>query len=660
MNELNTWLPVSTFAKLENISADAVIKRIRRGSYPEAVIKKESRSVGGYYYELHVTALSPDALLKLNPETETENSETIEAERKERSDKGTSSVDPQILFRAAAIISTARASSHEKLKKNFGYKKGYDAFLEMSLVEKAPVVSYRRFIDLAKPFVDKQIQEKVNLGAVRFRQKEMVMKHDYSGYEPMQFLQNDHTQFDCMCLHEGKLIRPWASFHNSVGDRLLSYPTIVQRPDSFSLADDLSNFVYQYGLSQNPVIYKSDHGKAQKSLIMTKGGFTEVELKPFDVEEIHLKVMKLMNVGLSHDKGIMQNLGLIEQHSTARLPRTKLLERNFGIGGSMDWFVDRSEYTGRKYQETPEELKRNIDRGNIWTSEEMIEFVMDKVDEYNNRFHTSIKKECSGIYAIPHIYNLKVEYFQQKNFIKLFGGVQVQSIAETVKIFNDDTFSKKVLGTELYSPMWRRKIYELCGWQSRALPAKETLAMLSMGNVERTVHPYGIEINNKLYINLKLQKYINQKVVCRFHPSNVVRIKEDSGKEKLFYEEIYVFDKKTEDFICSAEPHPLTTPGIRPEGYAKKFLINRSVNTKLINKAAKITSEIAAGKYEEIKRQDTPVFQLQTTRDIAAKKLELAKLEKTNKKLNKTKEDEEDIRIAESIFGRQIEVGGEE
>lgn len=658
INELDQWLTVTVVSKLERISERAVRKRISSGKYPNMLINRISKPTGGYYYEIHVTALSLEARqqIKTDSDASTPLSMTTN-ERKERSDKGTSSVDDKILYRSAAIVTTARASSHERLKKNFGYKKGYDKFKEMSKAEGTPIVSYRRFIDLAKPLVDKQVQEKLNLGPVRFRQKEMTMKHDYSGYEPMQFLQNDHTQFDVMCLHNGNAIRPWASFHNSVGDRVLSYPTIVQRPDSYSLADDLSNFVYQYGLSQNAVIYKSDHGKAQKSLIMTKGGFTEVELKPFDIDEAHLKVMNLMNVGLSHDKGIIQNLGMIETHSTARLPRTKLLERNFGIGGTMEWFVDRPEYTGRKYQEAPEALAKRVKGKNLWTSEEMIDFVMNKVDEYNNRTHSAIKEQCKGIYAIPHTYNLDVEFFQKKSFARLFGGVIPNSLGDVAKIFNDETWSKKVLNTNLYSPMWRRKIYEMCGWVSRALPARETLAMLAMGYVERTIHHYGIELNTNLYINLKLQKYIGKKVICRYHPSNVVRIREDSGKEKIFFEELFVFDKASEEFLCIAEPHPRTMPGIRPEGYAKKFLINRGLQTKEINTAAKITSEIAAGKYDEVKREDTPIFQLQTSRDIASKKMELEKLNKEQKKNSKAKEDENDLKIAEAIFGKRIQLG---
>jgi len=634
MKSFDIWLTTDRAARLEGYSERTIQRRIKSGYYSKALTRKKSKPNGGYYYEIHISALSEAAQsLVISNLSPVDNKKEVAPNRKPRADKGTSKVPAHIIYRAAAIITMAKTSSPNKLKKGFGYKEGYRFFLDICKEEKVKPVSYRRFIDLTKPFVDTEIQKYNNKGGIKFRNDhEMVLRHDYSIYEPMQFIQNDHSQFDVLCMHEGKIIRPWAAFHNSVGDRILSYPTIVERPDSFSLADNLSNFVLKYGLSQKPVIYKSDHGKAMKSRLMTKNEVKEIELKPFKLEEQHELVMKLMGIGLSHEKGLIQNLGLVETHSTVRLPRTKLIERQFGIGGTMEWFKDRTEYTGRKYEEKPERLEKLVKSRAIWTSEEMVDYVIAKVDELNRRAHAGIKSECSGKFAVPHTLNLDLKYFQESELVnKAFAGYIPQSMADVYRILNDAEWSKKQLGCELYSPLWRRKVFELCGWQSRALPSRETLAMLSMKAEIRTVHKYGILINNNAYINLKLQHYIGQKVVIRYSPDNLIKIREQSGKEVIFIKEIAVFELAKEKFICIAEPHPRTITGIHAEGYARTFIKARAEQNKEIIKAKKITSRIAEDN-ENITHRPTQIIQLNTAREIAAKEMKVVKQQAAEQK----------------------------
>jgi len=654
----NQWFELDTAARLEGISVNTLRKRIQRGKYNSGVIEKTSRPQGGYRYRLHFSALSENAQAIFNQE-EVEVPEEEKA-RKRRADAGTTSTNEKILFRCAAMISTKRASSTKKLSRNYGYKEVYEDYVRFCKDEGSKVVGYRRFIQLVKPFVDKEIQKKVTKGSTRYRaEDEMVLRHDYSSYEPMQFIQSDHSQMDAVCNYNGKVIRVWTSFHNSLGDRVLSYPTLTQRPDSYSLADDLSNFVQKYGLSQKPVIYKSDHGKAMKSRLMTKKEgrlqFEDVEVQGYEINEAHRRAMKLMGMGQSHDKGMVENLGMIYTHSTARLPRTKLLERNFGIGGTMEWFLDRPEYTGRMYQEKPEELEKNIKSGNIWSHEEMAEYIMKKVDEYNSRRHQGVEKEAKGKWAVPHIYNLDVDYFQNdKRVHQAFKGYIPETMADVLRILNDPEWSRRELGTELYSPMWRRKVFLLCGWQSRALPSKETMMMMAMGEITRTVHNYGIVINNNLYINYKLKSYIHKPVVCRYHPSDVIRIREDSGKEKIFLRELYVFDKLSEEFICIAEPHPMTTPEVHARGYSKRFLMNRAENEKELSTAKKITSEIAQGHVEKVEDKGHNIVSMQSPRDMAAKEMTAAKERKRKQKEVEEAQKEADIHHIQSLYGKPI------
>jgi len=666
----NIYLQLEIAARLEGISYSTMRQRLHRKSYPEWAFRKTSRLVGGYQLEINISALSQNAqavYLEQNPASnvETGHAPSLQEDRKTRSDSGSTKVDEQLLLRSAAIITMAKSSSPKRLKKNFGYKDVYDWFVEVAKAEGKPICSYRHFITLCEPWVDKEAQTLNNLGPVRYKNSErMFLTHDYSVYEPMQYIQSDHTQFDVVCLHNGKVLRPWAAFHNSLGDRMLSYPTVTERPDSYSLADNFVNFVFKYGLSDSPVIYKTDNGKAMKSKLMTKNGVIEEEYKGYNIEERHLQAMKMMGLGVTSDKGVFQNLGVIEKHSMPREPWTKLIERQFGIGGTMEWFAERKEYTGRIYLEKPEQFEKVVKSGNIWSSEEMIDFVINKVDKYNNREHQSVKKEAAGKFAVPHLYKLDLDYFQSSaQFLELTLGHIPDSMEDVYRILNDASFSKDQLKTNLYSPMWRRRIFELCGWQSRAIASKEELAMLVMKSEVRSVHRYGININNLLYMNYQLRDYIGKKIIIRYSPSNILRIREQSGKEKLFIKEVYVFIKEkergqeVEKFICIAEPHPATVSGMMPDARTKAFLSIRSEAYKENSLSLKIATGYSTGK-EETKEKEfsAPVIQL-NTRGEAAQKMAEAKIEKQQKVITQEKVNAELEDKLSAIYGTQIQIG---
>lgn len=648
-------------ARLEGMNYYSFLKRIQRGKYPEAAIKKIARENGGFKYEINVSALSVTAHEAVNGNQDSGSSDNYEERkvRKERSDKGSTKIDGNLLIHAAAEVTQARASSPKLLKKNFGYKKVYRKFITWT----NEPISYRRFIDLVKPFVDKQAQKLVNLGPVRYKNSEtMKALCDYSVYEPMQMIQSDHTQADVLCVHEGKVIRPWMAFHNSVGDRYLNYPTICERPDSYSLADNLVNFVFRCGLSRKESIYKTDNGKAMLSRVMTKDGrFEDVAYKGYNIEERHLSAMRLMGLGTMADKGTLQNLGLIETHSLGRQPWTKQIERQFGIGGTMDYFTERPEYTGRKYEEKPERLAKMMKNKTIWSSEELVDFIIDKIDDYNNRRHSAVELERKGKFAVPHLYDLDLDYFQTNaRVLDLFRGLIVENMNEVYRIFNDPVFAKDELSTEIYSPSWVKKIYELCGWQSRAIPPKETLAMMTMPVKENcTIHPYGINLNGLQYINYKLQPFIGRKANIRYSPSNVIRIKEQSGKEKLFIKEVYVFltksvkGKSIEDFICIAEPHPRVVQGLSPQGYAKTFISIRNKEYQETSRAAKITSNVM-GDRESLTEVGAPIFSLNPFRDQAAKQLHTERENKKITEIQKAKNNAELEDELSAIYGTNI------
>lgn len=647
-----TFITLEEAAKLSGINYNTLRSRLQRGKYPEWAVKKQSRPTGGFEYLIvKELVLCQDVTAPASTEIPQELKE-----RKERKDKFSTSVNHQLLFDAAAVVTTAKASSPGRLKKGFGYKQGYRWLTQKCEELNEKVVTYRRFIDLVKPLVDKQAQELNNLGVIRFKnKKQLFLNHDYSVYEPMQFLQNDHTQFDCMCLHDGKVIRPWAAFHVSLGDRVLSYPTIVERPDSYSLADNIVQMVMRYGLSNREVMYKSDHGKAQKSRLMTRNGFEDVQYKGFDLEERHHHAIKLLGLGSYFDKGLIQNLGMIETHSLPRQPWTKLVERQFGIGGTMEWFVERKEYTGRKYEEKPEQLEKWIKNKWLWTSEEMIDYVIEKVDCYNNSRHSAIEKESSGKWAVPVSYDLDIEYFQNNaKFLQLNGGAIVQDMSEVYNILNDKDFAKKELKTEIYSPLWRRRVYELCGWVSRPVPNKETLAMLTMNAVERVAHNYGINLNGLLYINYDLIPHTGKKLIIRYSPSNITRIKEQSGKERLFISEIYVFErtKQGEKFLGIATPHPRVVHGLAPVGYAKTFLSIRNEHMKQTQTTLRIAQEAINKVADEKEKTFTPeIIELKSFREQAATKMSKAIEQKKEAEAKKVDEQTEIEQLYKKYYG---------
>ena len=516
---MREWLDTVTVAKLEEMkSADSINKRISRGYYNDLLIRKESRPTGGYYYMLHVSALSDRARKVLEEETHPSvpsqegmlSEFNFETGRKMRSDAGKTQTDEQLIFLSAAQISLKRKSSHDSLNNGrlYGVKKVYNKYYLPKCKEKnAKPVSYRQFLNLVKPFVDVQIQKRVTLGSTAYEVKhELKHHHDYSIYEPMQFIQNDHSQYDVVCKLRSTVVRPWAGEHISMGDRVRAYPSLDTRPTSYTLAESLTNFILMFGLSRKGIIYDSDNGKQQKSRQMTWTDghldFEDTPLSPFNLEQKHIEAMKLIGIGTYSEKGLIQNLGMTETHPIARHPHEKAIERAFGIGGNMEWFVERPEYTGRKYQEKPEQLEKLIRSKMVWTAEEMIEFVIKEIDEYNHTMHQGIKSEASGKWAVPHTMDLNLEYFQtNERVLKLFRGYVPDSMNDVYRLLNDADWSKRILDTEPYSPLWRRRVFELCGWVSRALPAKETLAMLTMKTRNGvSVHPTGIVINKMWYI----------------------------------------------------------------------------------------------------------------------------------------------------------------
>jgi hypothetical protein len=664
---MDKFIDTEVAARLEGINYKTLLQRIARDKYPEWAIKKTSRMNGGFRYEINLKALSLPAQENYGTNNIDGNNTGKTAaegkERKERSDKGSTKADESLLIKAAAMITQTKSSTHTNFRRNFGYKKVYRQFTKESEEKGTEVVSYRHFVNMVKPMVDKEAQNLINLGPVRYKNlQQQKLLCDYSVYEPMQLIQSDHSQADAICIHDGKILRPWMAFHNSVGDRYLNYPTICERPDSYSLADNLVNFVFRCGLSDNEAIYKTDNGKAMLSRVMTKeGSFKDETYKGYNIEERHLAAMKLMKIAPMSELGTLQNLGMIESHSQGRQPWTKQIERQFGIGGTMDWFTGIKEYTGRRYQEQPEKLAKLIRDKNIWSSEEMVDFIISQVDDYNHRRHSAIEKERKGKYALPLNYELPLEYFQtNKNILTAFKGVIPEDIQEIIRIFNDPDFSKAELHTDIYSPLWIRSIYNLCGWQSRAIPSKETLAMMIMPVKEDcTIHPYGINLKNLQYIHFKMGSYIGRKANIRYSPSNIIRIKEQSGKEKLFIKEVYVFlknfvkGKAVEEFLCIAEPHPLVVQGLSPQGYAKTFISIRNQQYKETSRAAKITSGAAMEK-ECTTEINTPVYGINTFRDQAANELNNEIKNKRSNELHKKNNNTELANELSEIYGQTI------
>ena len=530
--------------------------------------------------------------------------------RRERSDAAMPrNFDSALLNVAALDISSSRKTM----------KQSYDDLSKGARADGKKWGSYGAFCRQVKPLIDSQMKRFAELGERKWRGVfEHTTRMDWSVFKPQELLANDHAELDLDFIdYDGKIRRLWGAFWESLGDRVSSYPTLVEQPNSWSIADALRTNIMMFG---KPSMALLDNGKPMKAKLLT-GGKSDKELN-FDLDESHKDALKVFGIEWMW-KGMFENLDMKVTRSERFIPRSKPIERSFGRGRLADWFRAMPGYTGNNWVNKPgthdDEVKR---RRGLLHRDEVETFLHEKIDEYNRTAHRGIEKETQRDAGIPPA--LDVDYFRQDRIVSELKGFYPESLADVRTLLTTDDFAKSEWKVEVFSPFWRRRVWQLCGWNAVEMPAS-TLSMLAMNYDERVVTTGGISIWSNLYWAAEMRKLIGEKVFIRWSGADVRKYLNDAGKTKYMLEAVYVFDRSGK-FICAAEPVLEMVRAQYSYTRMQEHLEENSHYRREMKEQIKLARRAVNGD------ADAKVFRIDSLKDEAAKSLEHAEVERKEKK----------------------------
>jgi hypothetical protein len=292
---------------------------------------------------------------------------------------------------------------------------------------------------------------------------EVPILRDKSTLEPLEIICGDHHQFDIVIIwSDGTIVRPWVSAWVDVRTNMMLGHTITRTPDARSIADSLFTVMTRWGVPANVYV---DNGKSYRAKI--------------------LKGTKWQNEELAHIGGITaeaeQMLGLLHRglygesrlrHAIPYNSRAKVIERMFGTGGFSDFVKPMPGYTGRRYEDTPDETKRRIKTRNLLSLEDFLVALYHWTDRMNNR-----PSRGHGM-----------------------GGASPRELM-----------------------MW----YMERGWRPRIPQDESMLLLLAMRTATRVVHRFGIQVSGvredpMYYMADFLIRHIGKRVICKWAESDLV------------------------------------------------------------------------------------------------------------------------------------------
>ncbi len=263
----------------------------------------------------------------------------------------------------------------------------------------------------AQRYLQKFSDKEAAMLALSYKEKDFYDKfeqpilRDLSGIAPMEIIVGDQMQFDLLVLPppgNGKLkaVRPWVSAWQCIGTRLWTGMNICLTPTSRSIADALRHSILNFGVAEHIIV---DNGKSYRAKILRGfNGFEVEEIGKIDLDADVWGTMELLSNGLYGFSKV--------HHALVENARAKLCERYFGKGNWADWAKGLPGYTGRRYDDMPDETRKLLKSGKLMSFDEFLWRVLQFIREMNQR-----PSEGQGMAGMSPVEKLKW-YVENENW----------------------------------------------------------------------------------------------------------------------------------------------------------------------------------------------------------------------------------------------------
>lgn len=328
---------------------------------------------------------------------------------------------------------------------------------------------------------------------------EIPILRDTTDLRPMEIICGDHHQFDAVVLwSDGTIVRPWVSAWIDVRTRRWLGLTVCKSPDSRSIADSLYWTIKKLGIPENIYI---DNGKAYRARILKGVRFTEDEVGRIDLSSDASAMLDALQ------KGLYGNSRRV--HALPFNARAKVVERYFGIGGFSDWCKTLPGWTGRRYDDMPDDTRKRIKSRKLLTLDEFLLRLLDEVKRMNNR-------------------------------------------------------PSRAHGMGNSSPNDVLAWYIANGWRPHMPSNDRLIDLMAMHQTTRRVRAYGLQIASKTddpmyYYAETLRRHIGRDVIVKWSAADMMarKVFTTENEEGYYYRAVpsvvLVYTEKGE-FVCEAEP----------------------------------------------------------------------------------------------------------
>ncbi len=244
----------------------------------------------------------------------------------------------------------------------------------LDAAEKGWAIPSRRTCQRAIDALPKGVVVKQRFGEEAFtNEAQSYIERDYSVLRSNEIWVGDHHQFDVICRHGEKLLRPWLTGWMDVRSRkLVGWKIFEHDPNSDTVLSALRMGCLAEGVPETAMI---DNGKDYDSYALngrTKKDRWQIRRGKLQLDPVHAG-------------GVFAALGI---HAHFVLPyhgQSKPIERFFGTveQATPVW----ATYCGRSTAHKPEDLQLQLERGNAPQLSDFIDWFKGWVETYHNTVH---------------------------------------------------------------------------------------------------------------------------------------------------------------------------------------------------------------------------------------------------------------------------------
>jgi len=248
----------------------------------------------------------------------------------------------------------------------------------LDAAEKGWEVPSRRTCQRAIDGLPKGVVIKQRFGEEAYtNEAQSYIERDYSGLRSNQIWVGDHHQFDVICRHGDKLIRPWLTAWMDMRSRkIVGRQVFAHDPNSDTILSALRMGCLDAGVPETVMI---DNGKDYDSYALN--GRTKKDRWLIRKGKIQLDPV--------YAGGVFAALGIEAKFVLPYHGQSKPIERFFGTVEQQTpvW----ATYCGRSTAHKPEDLELQLDRGNAPQLTDFIEWFSGHggwIETYHNTVHT--------------------------------------------------------------------------------------------------------------------------------------------------------------------------------------------------------------------------------------------------------------------------------